>query len=242
MSKLVGGMCLGALALACGAWLRPGASPPAVLPPAYLDAESARIYSAAPLSVAERRTAEIRFWTHKADEDRQSADAMAQVAQLYLQRSRETADFADVKHAEAAAREAIVRRPHGNGASRSVLVNALLAQHRFTEALTEATAITTETPGIAEYLALRAECEMEAGAYDRARASFDTLAREKLPLSGMGRLARWRELTGDLATARMLLERAAADVRSRTDLSTEQAAWFQLRLGELALRGGQRRR
>jgi tetratricopeptide (TPR) repeat protein len=243
VSKLVGGACLGTLMLASGAWLGAGAHhPAAILPPAYLDAESARLYGAKPMTLVERRTAEIAFWEQKGQEDRQSADAMAAAASLYLQRARETADFADVKHAEAAAREAIARRPVGAGASRTILVNTLLAQHRFPEALAEATRVSAEQPGIPEYLALRAECEMENGAYDRARASFDTLRRGPLPLSAMGRLARWDELRGDFTNARRLLETAAADVRSRTDLSTEQAAWFQLRLGDLAFRSGKVRR
>ena len=243
MSKLVGGACLGTLMLVSGAWLRPATHhPAAVLPPAYLDVESARLYGAKPMTLVERRTAEIAFWTMKATEDRQSADAMAAVASLYLQRARETADFADVRHAEGAAREAIVRRPVGAGASRTILVNSLLAQHRFAEALVEATFIAREAPGIPEYLALRAECEMESGAYDRARASFDTLRRGPLPLSAMGRLARWDELRGDFVNARRLLENAADDIRSRTDLSTEQAAWFQLRLGEVAFKSGKLRR
>jgi tetratricopeptide (TPR) repeat protein len=232
---------IGVVALACGAWLRPGAAPsPAA--PRYLDAETARIYAAPPASLAERRAQDIAFWQRKAAEDPQSADAMAQVASLTLQRARETADQADVRAAEVAARAAIARRPAGNGASRSLLVNTLLAQHRFAEALDEATRTAREAPGIPEYLALRGECEMEAGAYDRARATFDTVARGPLPLSAIGRLARWRELTGDLVTARHLLARGVADVQSRTDLSPEQGAWWQLRLGEVAVRAGERRR
>lgn len=239
MRPLVGGAYLGAVMLVSGAWLRAGAHhPAAILPPVYLDAESTRLYGAKPMTLLERRTAEIAFWQFKAREDKQSADAMAAVASLYLQRSRETADFADVRHAEVAARDAIARRPRGSGASRSILVNTLLAQHGFGEALTEATFIASETPGIPEYLALRAECEMEAGAYDRARASFDTLRRGPMPLSAMGRLAHWDELLGDYASAKRLLENAAQDVRSRTDLSTEQAAWFQLRMGEVAFKSG----
>ena len=243
MRRVVGGACLLTLVLATGAWLAPGTHrPAAVLPPAYLDSESAQLYGAKPLSLVERRTRDIEFWERKSADDPQSADARAIVASLYLQRSRETANAADVRHAEEAARGAIALRARGNGAARTLLVNALLAQHRFGEALAEATFITNETPGLSEYLALRAECEMENGAYDRARASFDTLARTKLPLSAIGRLARWRELTGDFATAQRLLEEGAADVRSRTDLSTEQAAWFQLRLGDVAFRRGQSRR
>ncbi len=239
MRLLVGGACLGALVLVSGASLRAGAHRPAVVvPPTYLDPESAALYGAPPRTLNERRAAEIAFWERKADVDRQSADAMLQVAALYMQRARETADFADVRHAEAAARDAVQRRPRGNGAGRSILVNALMAQHRFPEALSEASAVVAELPGIPEYLALRAECEMESGAYERARASFDTLSRGPLPLSAQGRLARWAELRGDYANARSLLVRAVADVSSRADISVEQAAWFRLRLGEVDLRSG----
>ena len=243
MSKVTGGACLVGLALASGAWLSAGAHrPAAAAPPVYLDVESARIYGAAPLSLAERRSADIVFWEGRAARDRQSADAMAQVAALYLQRSRETADFADIGHAEAAAREALRRREAGNGASRAILINALMAQHRFPEALAESTRLVAEAPGLPEYLAIRAECEMESGAYDQARATFDSLQRGPLPLSAQGRLARWSELHGRFDEARRLLEHAVADVRSRTDIAPEQAAWFQLRLGEVAWRNGQHRR
>ena len=232
-----------ALILATGGWAWSGAHQPK--PSAsrtFIDAETERLYRAAPLSRAEREAADIAFWEKRAADDPQSADALARVAALYLQRSRETADFADVLHAEHAARRSIWRRALGNGPSRSILASTLLAPHRFTEARAEATALAADVPGTPEYIALRAECEMETGAYVPARASFDTLARLGNTLSVMGRRARWAEVTGDLPGARRLLTLAIADAATRQDLTEEQQAWFELRLGDVEWRMGKRYR
>ena len=231
-----------ALILASGGWAWAGAHRGAVAAPRYLDPESARIYGAPAMSLAEREAADIVFWEKKAADDPQSADELTRVAAIYLQRSRETADFADVLYAETAARRSLARRGAGNGPSRSILVSTLLAQHRFAEARDEAARLATDMPGTPEYIALRAECEMESGAYANARASFDTLGRMGSTLSALGRRARWAELTGDLPGARRLLTLAISDASTRQDLSAEQQAWFQLRMGDLEWRSGKRYR
>ena len=230
------------LILCSGGWAWAGAHSGARPAPRYIDAESARIYGAPAMTLREREVAEIAFWERRAADDPMSADALARVAALLLQRSRETADFADVLRAEDAARRSLSRRTAGNGPSRAILASALLAQHRFTEALDEATRLAAEAPGTPQYLALRAECEMETGAYDRARASFDSVGRAPASLSAIGRRARWAELSGDLAGARRLLAMAIGDVESRQDVAVEQRAWFQLRLGDVEWHSGKRYR
>ena len=237
-----------ALILATGGWawsgaLHAGATTAFVAPRrTYPDIETERLYTAAPLTLAQREAADIAFWEKRAADDPMSADALAHVAALYLQRSRETADFADVRLAEDAARRSLTRRARGNGPSRSILASTLLAQHRFQEALAEATVLAAEAPGTPEYVALRAECEMETGAYDSARASFDTLARLGNTLSAMGRRARWAEVTGDLPGARRMLTAAIVDASTRQELTSEQRAWFELRLGDVEWRMGKRLR
>ena len=52
------------------------------------------------------------------------------------------------------------------------------------------------------------------------------------------RTARWAAIRGNSAHARTLLLRARADARSRFGTPAEQVAWFDLRLGELALTVG----
>jgi tetratricopeptide (TPR) repeat protein len=52
------------------------------------------------------------------------------------------------------------------------------------------------------------------------------------------RFARWAELTGQTGAARRILREAREDAARRPDLTTEQRAWFGLRLADLELRHG----
>ncbi|HVH66349.1 MAG TPA: tetratricopeptide repeat protein [Gemmatimonadales bacterium] len=185
-----------------------------------------------------RRDADITFYARRVAADPIGAADRSRLAAVYLQRARETGDFADYRRAEALARRSLALRVAHNDNTYVVLASALLAQHRFTEARAAARALNARDPAVPGHRALLAEIELELGNYGAARALFDSLWPARHELSVASRLARWAEITGHTDLARRLLERARADARARRDLPPEQLAWFELRCGDLALRNG----
>jgi len=185
-----------------------------------------------------RRDADVRFFTQRVAADPIGAADRSRLAALYLRRARETADFQDYRRAERLARRSLELRVAHNENTYVVLASALLAQHRFVEAHAAARVLNTRAPGVPGHEALLAETALELGRYREARSLFDALWPARHELAVAPRLARWAELTGRTDLARRLLERALADARTRRDLPPEQVAWFQLRVGDLALRTG----
>ena len=184
------------------------------------------------------RDVQIRVWHQALDADPTSAAALGQLAALHLQRAREGGSWDDYRVAEAYARRSIAKRTNRNEKTAVTLVSVLLAQHRFVEARDVAASIVEREPDIPQYRSLLGEVAMELGDYRTAHAMLDSLWRERAVLSIAPRLARWAELNGRTRDARRLLESARDDALSRTDVPAETKAWFQLRVGDLALRTG----
>jgi tetratricopeptide (TPR) repeat protein len=187
---------------------------------------------------AARRDQDVAFFSRRVARDPIGAADRARLAALYLQRARETADYNDYRRAERLARRSLALRMGHNENTYALLANALLAQHRFTEAHAAAVALNRRAPGVANHQALLAEVALELGRYDEARALFDSLWPARHELAVAPRLARWAELTGHVDLAQRLLAGALAEAEMRRDLPPEQLAWFHLRVGDLALRTG----
>lgn len=184
------------------------------------------------------RDTQIRVWGVALAADTGSALVLGQLAALHAQRARETGAFDDYLTAEQFARRSLDRRTQRNGATAVTLVSALLAQHRFADAMTVADSLVQREPDIPVYQAVRAEVAMELGRYDDARAAFTRLRPYRTQLSIAPRIARWLELTGHALEARALLDSAEAQLASRRDTPRETQAWFALRLGDLEWRRG----
>lgn len=190
---------------------------------------------------AARRDQDVAFFSGRVARDPIGAADRARLAALYLQRARETADYTDYRRAERLARRSLALRVGHNENTYALLANALLAQHRFTEAYAAARALDRRAPGVASHQALLAEIALELGRYEEARALFDSLWPARHELAVAPRLARWAELTGHVDLAQRLLVGALADAETRRDLPPEQLAWFHLRVGDLTLRTGRGR-
>ena len=116
---------------------------------------------------------------------------LARLSALYLARGRETGDPRDAILAEAAARKSLKNRHERNGAATQVLQTALLAQHRFDEALPLAHRARDMDPDNAALRAAVGDIEMELGMYDSARVSFSNLHTTLGDPAVAPRLARW---------------------------------------------------
>lgn len=184
------------------------------------------------------RDTQIMVWEQALHADSTSALVLGQLAALHLQRAREGGGWPDYVVSEQLARRSVSRRTNRNGASAVTLTNALLAQHRFTEARDVAAALVSREWDIPEYRALLGEVSMELGDDATSDAMFRSVWTLRSQLSMAPRVARWLELTNHVPEARALLTRARDDAFARRDVATETKAWFALRLGDLELRAG----
>jgi tetratricopeptide (TPR) repeat protein len=189
-------------------------------------------------SEAAIRNRDIEFFGSRVARDPRSARDFAQLAALYLQRARETADNDDLLRAESNARRSLALRTGRNSAAFGVLASSLLSQHRFAEALDVSRRLVEEDSTSIAARGLLGENLFELGRYDEAGKVFGTLSTYRGDLGIAPRLARWEELHGRPEEARRLLRAALAEAKHRHGMPREQLAWFHLRLGDLAFRYG----
>jgi tetratricopeptide (TPR) repeat protein len=185
------------------------------------------------------RDLDIVFYRARVTRDPRSARDFTQLAGLYLQRARETADNEDLVRAEETARHSLSLRRGRNEEAFGVLASSLLGQHRFTDALEVARGLLAADSTSIAARGLVAETELELGRYEEAGRQFGMLASYQGDLGVAPRLARWAELRGRPEEARRLLRQASDAAGRRHGMPREQVAWFHLRLGDLALRVGQ---
>ena len=193
--------------------------------------------TAAP-SPARIRDLDIDFYRARTVRDPRSARDFTQLAGLYLQRARETADNADLERAEQTARHSLALRRGRNDEAVGVLASSLMGQHRFAEAHDAALELLRSDSTSVPARGMVAEAAMELGRYDEAARLFGMLETYQADLGTAPRLARWAELRGRPDEARRLLQQALDVAARRHGMSREQLAWFHLRLGDLALRSG----
>ena len=122
-------------------------------------------------SASHMRDLDIAFYRARVARDPRSARDFTQLAGLYLQRARETADNGDLVRAEETARHSLALRRGRNEQAFGVLASSLLAQHRFAEALEVGrTLLAADTTSVAAR-GLVAETELELGDYREAGAA-----------------------------------------------------------------------
>jgi tetratricopeptide (TPR) repeat protein len=170
--------------------------------------------------------------------DPRSARDFTQLAGLYLQRARETADNGDLVRAEETARHSLALRRGRNDEAVGVLASSLMGQHRFAEAHEVALELLRADSSSVAARGMVAEAAMELGRYDEAGRLFGTLQTYQTDLGTAPRLARWAELRGRPDEARRLLRQALSAAERRHGIPREHIAWLRLRLGDLALRSG----
>lgn len=183
------------------------------------------------------RTADIAFFQARAERDPYGAGDRSRLAGLLLARARATGRYDDLVAAETEARASLALRRGRNRGGALVLANALMGQHRFREALVEAEVLEAEDSTDHTASSLTGEILLELGDYAGADRRFERIG-ATTSLAAQARLARWRELHGNIDEARRLLLDARARSGQAFGLSREQRAWFELRVAEFALRYG----
>ena len=187
---------------------------------------------------AEVRELDIAFYERRVAEDSFSAADRARLANLYLQRARETGNAQDYDRAESFAARSVAMRTAHNAETFGLLTTARLAKHDFLGARKSAHALFAADSTNPSSRAQLAEVELELGNYGRAAELFASVARDVERPTIAARVARWYEITGRSDRARALLRHGARSLTQVMDVPREQVAWFHYRLGELEMRAG----
>ncbi|WP_375491370.1 tetratricopeptide repeat protein [uncultured Nostoc sp.] len=177
----------------------------------------------------------ISVYEEKVAQSPDSSIFLRLLADQYLRRFREIADIDDVLRAEQAARRSLALQPRHNEVSSMLLASALLSQHQFRSALEVLNNSSVDNPNI---VSLRASIQMELGNYEATHQLLQNLAQEKSNSGHNAVVARYLELTGNLASARQLLDEAMREMDSFYTTSAETRAWFHVRTGDLAFAVG----
>lgn len=194
--------------------------------------------STSPYNESEVRDRDIELYDRRILEDPSSALDRFTLARLLFTRSRNTGSTIDLERAEKLVRESITERTQRNYQAFELLSSLLMAQHKFADARTVAMQADSLDPNNPSHLALLGEIELELGEYSAAARHFQAVSYDGRNFTTGARVARWYEVTGRIARARLFLQRAIVAVDRRDDLPREQVAWFYYRLGELELRAG----
>lgn len=213
-------------------------------PVSYPANRESRAVSAALLARSEERRIreeDIRFFEQRIARDPGGAFDLVRVGGLYLERAREGDDETELRRAEAAARRAIANGSGRDAGGWRILTATLLAQHRFREAVEAARQAQQRASDDAAAAAALGEVLLELGEYPAADSIFRRLLPQRHHPAVAPRQARWLEIRGDPGAARRLLELARAELLASPNPSIAVRAWYELRLGELALRFGARR-
>jgi tetratricopeptide (TPR) repeat protein len=181
---------------------------------------------------------DLSFYLARVARDSFAARDHAELARLYLQRSRIGGADADLVRADEHARRSLALRSGRNEEALQVLAASLMGRHRFVEARTAAERLVAMDSTARSARAMLAEIQLELGAYDDARRTFGSLQSIRGDLSVAPRYARWEEIRGRPAEARRLLRQARDEAARRHGMPASQLAWFHWRLGDLARRHG----
>lgn len=173
----------------------------------------------------------IAFNLSRVRRDPQGAIGWAMLADAYLAKSREYDSDRAAWSAEAAARKSLSLRTLGNDRGRTVLVNSLLEQHRFQDALATLDALKIRAERT------RVDVLIEMGRYEEATKLLSTL--NPADPSGIASRARLMGLKGDRALAVVLLKEAR-EMSAIAGVGETTLAWYSLKLGDQLLAKGDR--
>ena len=182
----------------------------------------------------------IETLQEKVRENPRDAYRRVVLGRLYLRHAKETDTFSSYKQAEVQFQAALKLKPKDQAAS-SFLAQALLAQHRFQEALDLSAATYNENRRNMSALASLGDAQLELGNYQTAQQLVDDLAKQATAPAVLARQARLLELTGNRKQAVQLLE-AAKNRALELDQTLESVNWYAWRLGTIHLNAGDLKR
>ena len=124
----------------------------------------------------------------------------------------------------------------GNAGAATRLARALLAQHRFPEALAIATLIASGDP---QGSRLVADIQLELGDYDAAKKALEAVPAESEDMNYKALRARFEAIDGRPEQALRLMKEARALADERPDMPAEVVAWYGTMVGHMLIDSGQ---
>ncbi len=175
----------------------------------------------------------IKFWRNRVERPSSSALDWSQLSRAYLARHFERGRIADAIEAERAATRALERVI--DSGTLVVLGRALLAQHRFGEALVVVEEAAEVDPAA---IGLRVDCLLELGELDRAIEAAHGFPADAEPLTRLTLEARLLEAQGDDEALLDRLRRLCELAAQMPQLPAELASWYHVRLGHALIDRG----
>lgn len=185
-----------------------------------------------------QRNALIAFYEARARRDASDQITRRTLGGQYLQRFRETGDLTDVTRALAVANDSLKLQPQGNVQALGVIAAGDIALHRFAVALAAEESAVEAEPFDDNSRAQVASILMEMGRYAPAARIISHPQQPEPNPTWMSILARYDELTGNLAGARVEMERAAAIIDRIVVVPAYTRSWYHAREGQLAFEAG----
>ena len=194
--------------------------------------------NSAPINEADRVR---RFLENRVQWDPDDIIAQNRLADIYLQRLRDTGDYEWLQRAGEAARRSLAAVPAEQNASALFMQGRVeYESHHFAAARDRASALTKIEPGKSRGFALLGDALLEFGDLDQAAAAYDEMQKRKGdPVETETRLARLDLAHGAHDSARMHFEKALAAARDLSPAPPEIVAWCLVQLGQLAFNLGQ---
>jgi tetratricopeptide (TPR) repeat protein len=182
-----------------------------------------------------------RFLEDRVRRDPDDIIAQNRLAEIYLQRMRETGGYEWLQRAREAARRSLASVPAEQNATGLFMEGRVeYESHHFATARDRALALTKIEPNKSRGFALLGDALLEFGDLDEAAAAYQKMqARSRDPIEMETRLARLDLARGAFDSARERFERALAAARELSPPQPEIVTWCLLQSGQLAFKTGQ---
>jgi tetratricopeptide (TPR) repeat protein len=162
----------------------------------------------------------IAFHNARVARDPHGAIGWAMLGEAWLERARESDLDSAAWEAEAAARKSLALRHRGNGRAFHCLVNSLLEQHRFHDAIVAMDSYQVRDRQYADAL-------IEVGRYDEARQLARKLNPKDPAVAAID--ARLLSLSGDHASSLARLDAARSEIAKNPATSFRTLAWYDVK-------------
>jgi tetratricopeptide (TPR) repeat protein len=187
------------------------------------------------------RERETQFLENRVQRDPDDIIAQNWLAEIYLQRVRETGSYEWLRRASEAARRSLASvRAEQNTTGLFMQARVEHESHHFAAARDRALALTKIETGKSRAFALLGDALLEFGDLDLAAAAYEEMQKRKGdPVETETRLARLDLMRGVFDSARKHFEKAVEAARDLAPAQPEMVAWCLVQLGQLAFNTGQ---
>ena len=180
----------------------------------------------------------VVFYEREIREDPLDQIAARMLAAQYMARYRETLDVGDILRGIREAKRALVLQPYNDAAAQEIMASGYYALHKFHTALALESNAHLAQPSDVNAPAQMALLEMEMGHYEVARHDLDVARHIKDNEAVWSAQARYDEMTGNLAQAKILMARASEHADAIIDNPASARAWYHYRLGQMEFSSG----